>query len=280
MVFHSNLNFPALLLSLSSLMACGPKDAFDDAGDESGGASTTTGDEATTSGASDPTTPGTATAATGGTATTATGTATATTASTSATSGEEPSTTTGPGTTVGTSASDVTTDGTSETGDEPAPVIPCEGEGTPLELFPTTMAYLQSQVPPAPNPSGTSGTTDGGELDPGTLMVKLSNQTFTCADPEATLPCGKLWEVTIVIPPEFQSPGVFNLVGNDVRGVAIETGAGQGEDCSFGGGSFDATFQILAIDDKTVQGRLCNVAHSFFESDPDLEGTFTAARCQ
>ena len=74
--------------------------------------------------------------------------------------------------------------------------------------------------------------------------------------------------------------GEVVAIGRDVRGVAIETGAGQGEDCSFGGGSFDATFQILAIDDKTVQGRLCNVAHSFFESDPDLEGTFTAARCQ
>lgn len=276
MAFHPNFFSSALLLSLSSLPACGPKDALDDAGDESGGASTTTGDEVTT-GASDPTAPGTASAttATGGTATTAT----ATSASTSATSGDDTSTsTTSAGTTVATSSSEVTSDATSETGDPP-PVVPCEGEGAPLELFPTTMAYLQSQVPPAPNPSGTSGTTDGGELDPGTLLVKLSNQTFTCADPEAPLACGKRWEVTIVIPPEFQSPGVFNLAGADVRGVAIETGAGQGEDCSFGGGTFDATFQILAIDDKTVQGRLCNVSDNFFESDPNLEGTFAAARC-
>ena len=72
-------------------------------------------------------------------------------------------------------------------------------------------------------------------------------------------------------------PGTFN--GQDVRGIASETGAGAGEDCSFGGGSFDATFQILAIDDQTVEARLCNVNDLFFDTDPQLEGSFSADRC-
>lgn len=276
MAFLTRLTLPLLLLA-----ACGPKDALDDAGDETTGASTTGGDDATT-GASDPTNPGTASgtatagSASGGSASGGTTVGTSTSATTGA---DDTSTST---TTNGSTATATSTTGATdtETGDPP-PIVPCEGEGTPLEAFPTTMAYLQSQVPPPPNPSGTggSGTTDGGGLDPGTVLVKLSNQSFTCADPEAALTCGKQWEVTIVIPPEFQSPGVFNLLGPDVRGVAAETGAAQGADCSFGGGSFDATFQILAIDETGVQGRLCNVADSFFESDPQLEGTFSAPRC-
>lgn len=272
MAFLTRLTLPLLLLA-----ACGPKDALDDAGDETTG--TSTGGDDTTTGATDPTNPGTASGtATGGSASGGTTVGSSTSATTGA---DDTSTTTTTNSSTATATSTSTTGATdTETGDPP-PIVPCQGEGTPLEAFPTTMAYLQSQVPPPPNPSGTggSGTTDGGGLDPGTVLVKLSNQSFTCADPEAALTCGKHWEVTIVIPPEFQSPGVFNLLGPDVRGVAAETGAAQGADCSFGGGSFDATFQILAIDETGVQGRLCNVADSFFASDPQLEGTFSAPRC-
>ena len=83
-----------------------------------------------------------------------------------------------------------------------------------------------------------------------------------------------------MIPPEFQSPGIHNLLGQDVRGTAIETGVDEGmNSCGFGGGSFGATFEILAIDDQVVEGRLCNVDDFFSFSDPQLEGSFTATRC-
>jgi hypothetical protein len=280
MAFYFDNRLPALLL-VTAALACGPKSDgdTDDAGDETNGGTTTTG-EALTDSDSDPTAP-TATAGTAATATATGGTtastsATSTSTTTSAGSGED---TTATATTVGTSATSATDTG-DDTGIDPPPVIPCEGDAAPLVGITTTIGYLQSQVPPRPDTTGTGGSSSGGgELDPGTLFVKLSDQNFTCAEPNALLECGQHWSVTIVIPPEFQSPGVFNLLGQDVRGFASETGAGAGEDCSFGGGSFDATFQILAIDDQTVEGRLCNVNGLFFDTDPQLEGSFSAARC-
>lgn len=275
MRLNSRAHTSALILFTAAL-ACGPKsDGNEDGGDETGG-STSTG-EALTDGASDPTAPtASSTAGTGVTAGTAT---------TTSTSGEDP-TATASATTVSTITATATstsatsaTDSGNETGGDPPPVIPCEREGVPLAGITTQIGYLQSQVPPRPDPTGTGGSSGGGELDPGTLLVKLSDQAFTCADPSAPLGCGQHWSVTIVIPPEFQAPGVFNLLGPNVTAGAFETGVGGGGDCSFGGGSFDATFEILAIDDKTVQARLCNVNSPFFATNPQLEGSFEAARC-
>ncbi|HEY0137783.1 MAG TPA: hypothetical protein VGB85_27045, partial [Nannocystis sp.] len=188
--------------------------------------------------------------------------------------------------TVATSTTTVGTSDTNDTSDTdfPPPVDPpppCEGEAMQLAGITTKVGYLQSQVPPRQDPTGgTTSTTGGGDLDPGTLFVKLSDQAFSCADPNASLQCGEHWEVTIVIPPEFQSPGVHNLLGQNVRGIATETGVDEGMDsCAFGGGSFGATFEILAIDDKTVEGRLCNVESFFSFANPQLEGSFTATLC-
>jgi hypothetical protein len=270
MVFNPVDRSPLLFL-VTALLACGPKADNNDVGDETDSdAGTSTGEVLTDASASDPTAP------------TASGTATAGSATTStSTSGEDPTATsaTTVSTSTSTSATATSATDTTDTGVD-LPVIPCEGEGVPLVGLTTRIGYLQSQVPPSPDTTTTTGgSSGGGELDPGTLLLKLSDQAFTCADPDALLGCGAHWSVTIVIPPEFQSPGVFNLLGQDVRGVASESGAGGGQDCSFGIGSFDATFEILAIDDKTVQGRLCHVNSPFFETDPQLEGTFDALRC-
>jgi len=183
-------------------------------------------------------------------------------------------------TTVGTGQ---TSDTEGATGDipEPPPPVPCEGEAIPLAGIPTILAYTQSQVPPKPDTTGgDTGGSGGGELDPGTLFVTLSNRDLVCADPEALLQCGGEWEVTIVIPPEFQSPGIYNLLGQDVRGSAFETGSEGGQDCSFGGGSFDATFEIFSVDANTVEGRLCHVNDFFSLPVPSFEGSFSAPRCQ
>ena len=280
------------LLLLLTLPACELKDGGDDTGatgDEAGG--TTTGEVTTSGGDSDPTTPATDPSASGttatGTATAGTSTATAGTSSgdpTVSTTGDDTSGTTGTSgmTTVATSTSTSADTGDTDVPPDPVdPPVPCAGEATPLVGITTTIGYLQSQVPPRQDPTGGgTSTTGGGDLDPGTLFVKLSDQAFTCADPNALLECGSHWEVTIVIPPEFQSPGIHNLLGQDVRGTAIETGVDEGmNSCGFGGGSFGATFEILAIDDQVVEGRLCNVEDFFFFSDPQLEGSFTATRC-
>ncbi len=256
----------ALTLALAGGVACGPKLDNEEGGESSSGG-TTTG-EAPTSSASDPSSPGssdpTSPASGPGTAT-----------STTSTTGDDP----------GTAASTVTSATTvnTDTGEPPPvdPPVPCAGEAVPLTDV-ETLAYLKSQIPPDPNPSGTSGSSGssgGGEPDPATLYVRLSDQKATCTDPSATLACGPHWEVTIAIPPEFQAPGLFNLLGQDVQGSGSETGPDDGNNmCSFGGGSFPATFEILAIDDATVTGRLCDVK-SLFSVDVALEGSFVAPRC-
>jgi len=195
---------------------------------------------------------------------------------------------TDPGTsTVGTSTSTggVETD-TGNSGDTESasdtdvelPAIPCEGEAVPLADLPTLMAYTQAQVPPLPDPTGTGTGTGGGEPEPGTVYVKLSNQSFACEAPTATLQCGGNWQLTLVIPPEYQSPGIYNLLGPNVIGVGSETGD-EGNDCSFGGGSIGGTLEIFSVDDSTVEGRLCHVQHFFSNPAPALDGSFSAARC-
>ena len=236
------------------------------------GGTTTTG-EAVTSSDSDPTNPSTASSPSSG-SDTASGTATA--ASTTGVA-----TTDDPGTATATATStSATTVATSDTSEPPPvePPVPCEGQATPLTGV-ETLAYLKSQIPPDPNPNPTgTGSTGGSEPDPGTLYVRLSDQAPLCAEPNKSPGCGLHWEVTIAIPPEFQSPGLFNLLGQDVTGSASETGPDRGDECSFGGGSFPATFEIVAIDDNTITGRLCHV-ESFLSVDVDLEGSFVAQRC-
>ena len=274
MAFFLRRNPPALpLLALGLALACGPKLDNDDGGDDSSGAGTTTTGEAVTSSDSDPTNPSTASSPSSG-SDTASGTATA--ASTTGVA-----TTDDPGTATATATStSATTVATSDTSEPPPvePPVPCEGQATPLTGV-ETLAYLKSQIPPDPNPNPTgTGSTGGSEPDPGTLYVRLSDQAPLCAEPNKSLECGLHWEMTIAIPPEFQSPGLFNLLGQDVTGSASETGPERGDECSFGGGSFPATFEIVAIDDDTITGRLCHV-ESFLSVDVDLEGSFVAQRC-
>jgi len=264
MAFRADFYPPTLAyVAVTFALACGPKLDSDEGGDVSSGGSTTTGEPVTT-GASDPSSPGSSpspTQSSGGDP----GFTTASTAAstTGVVTGEDPTAT-------------VATGDTSE----PPPVeppMPCTGEAVALE-GPRT-AYRQAQLPPNPNP-GTGGSSGGGEPDPATLYVRLSDQEMSCGDPTAALQCGGHWEVTIAIPPEFQAPGLFNLLGPDVHGSASETGPdnGNNNECSFGGGSFPATLEIVTIDDLKIEGRLCHV-ESLLSVDVDLERSFTAFIC-
>jgi hypothetical protein len=284
MSWNLRLLTPILLLAV----ACTPKGDEEDDGSETAaedstvGASSTSG-EVVTTGDSDPTTPGTATNNTGIDSTTTT--SPGTTATATATGNDEAtSNTTVPGTSVDPSDTDdsetATDTATATTGPvEPPPA--CEGDAMDI-VANTIFAYTESQVPP-PDPTTNNTSTTGGEPNPpNTIYVKFSDQVYTCEDPNALLACGPHWEMTIVIKPEFQFPGVYDLLNTDqVFGFAMETGTPEGMgECSFGGGSFGATFELIKITDTTVEGRLCNVEGLFFETDPQLEGNFVAERCQ
>lgn len=266
---------PALTLALVAGLACGPKLDSDDGGDGSSAAGTTTTGEAVTSSDGDPTTPtgvSTATSPGSGGSDTASGSATAASTTGMATT-DDPGTATLTSTSTGTSAT-----ATSDTSEPPPaePPVPCEGEAKPL-VGVASIAYLKAQIPRDPNPSGT-GTSGGGESDPATLYVRLGDQKPLCEAPNKSIECGLHWDMTIVIPPEFQAPGLFNLLGQDVFATASESGPENGDECSFGVGSFPATLEILAVDDDAITGRLCHV-ESFLSVDVDLEGSFVAPRC-
>ncbi|WP_434418642.1 hypothetical protein [Nannocystis pusilla] len=276
-------------LSLVALLALACDSKPNDSDTANIDSSTGTGTEGTSDGTD-------GVSSTGGTsggdpATTTVGTATATvtseSGSTSAgsesasepgTSGYDPTSMTATATSSAsdvTSASNVTTDGP-----PPPEPTPCEGEA--IEIDAAALAYTDAQVPPDPDPTGESSGTSGGEpSDPNTLHIRLSNQVATCADPNAGIECGNNWQVSIRIPTAYQTPGLYHLLGPNVIGTAMETGFDENPDaCPFGGGSFGATFELISIDDKEVVGRLCHVDFPFFDTNPNLEGKFTAPRCQ
>jgi hypothetical protein len=204
--------------------------------------------------------------------TTGMSTATATATSTSTTTEMTSSTTSA--TSASTSA---TTDGPPP---DPIDPTPCEGEA---KVIPgDAIAYLEAQVPPPPPPdtTGGSGTTGGDPIDPGTLHVRLSSQSFTCEDPAAALKCGQNWAVSFALAPEFQIPGLYHLSGPSVFGVGTETGPDEGNgECSWGGGSFFATLEVISVDDENVIGRLCHIDAPIPSNAAELEGKFVAPRC-
>jgi len=144
------------------------------------------------------------------------------------------------------------------------------------------MAYNESQVPQEPDP--TLSGTGGDPNPPDTLYIKFSDVQFSCEAPNANLECGPHWELTLVILPEFQFPGLYNLGGgNGPFATVFETAMaeGMGNDCAGGGGGgFDGTFELINITDTTVEGRLCGLDAFFSFNDPNLDGSFVAERCK
>ena len=178
---------------------------------------------------------------------------------------------------TGSSGSDTDTDTDTDTTGDPGAC----GDSKPIADLVTSMAYLESQVPPDMTSGGSSGSSGGDDLDPNTLFIHLSDQDFTCKDPSAILQCGPHWGVTIVLPPEHQSPGVYAFGPGEIIGFFTETAMDEGGDqCAFGGGTWSGTLEIVAIDDTLVEGRFCNVDELWAWNNPELNGTFYAERCQ
>ncbi len=60
----------------------------------------------------------------------------------------------------------------------------------------------------------------------------------------------------------------------------VETGLDDGEgSCPFGAGGWEATLELISIDDGVVEGRLCDVDIPWMTVTPKLDGLFTADLC-
>jgi len=58
------------------------------------------------------------------------------------------------------------------------------------------------------------------------------------------------------------------------RRTEIWRWAAADQDCS------GRTFEIVSVDDNTVEGRLCHVNNFFSSAVPSLAGSFIAPRCK
>lgn len=118
---------------------------------------------------------------------------------------------------------------------------------------------------------------ESGDLDaldaPDTLEIQSGNFPQSCADPYGGLPTCGGWSVGFRLPLAEQFVGATGAL-SDHRGGVVETSPGSG-DCGFGGGSLIGNFEITAIDDTSVAGRLTDL--ELFSAGTEIE--FVAPRC-
>lgn len=180
-------------------------------------------------------------------------------------------TTIGPGSESSDTIGVVTSSSSSETGDEPPPAVRHDYAirfGDLPELDSTGNTGMGS--------GGDEGTTTGGDpFGPDALLVTATLGLDTCEDPYGELPCGERWSVSFNLPPDLQVVGATGRL-EDINGFLAETGAllPEGE-CSGGGGTLVGTFEITAIDDTHVAGRLGELELAPFGTELD----FDAPRC-
>lgn len=132
------------------------------------------------------------------------------------------------------------------------------------------------------DPSGSTSSGGGGDLDPNDLFLHLADVGVSCGSPTAELPCGGHFEMTLVLPPDLQQVGVYDL--EDPKLIAYssmsETGephAGDPKDCPWGGGSLGAgSLEIIAIDATEVHFKV-TLQGGLWTEDPS--GEYVAPRC-
>lgn len=102
--------------------------------------------------------------------------------------------------------------------------------------------------------SGGMGDTGGSGLAPDTLVVQISNGPDDCDDPHATVECADVWTVTLMIPPELQAPGTYDLL--DLRATALDWEPHGDTSCSFGGGTLEGTAELFEVSPQVVSGHV------------------------
>jgi len=117
--------------------------------------------------------------------------------------------------------------------------------------------------------TSTSGTDSGDGPEVGTLDITATTGTASCEDPFGINPCPATWTYSFFLPPELQFVGAAGLI-EDVGGSFTEVGEEPSE-CSFGGGSLGGRFEITAIDETHVAGRMFELEPTMWETEVDFD---------
>lgn len=140
----------------------------------------------------------------------------------------------------------------------------------------TTSATSGFETGPSSTGADTGGTggETGYEPTPDTLVVQLSTGPDDCADPHASLECGGYWTITLLVPPELQVPGTYDLM-SELSGLVTISGEEDGPTCSFGAGTLEGTADLVEVSPQQVIGHLSPTDTFGLGTDFD----FVAPRC-
>ncbi len=120
-----------------------------------------------------------------------------------------------------------------------------------------------------------TGDPSGGDSDPDALVIFATTGFGTCDEPYGQLPCPAAWTVGFTLPPALQFEGATGLLDFEVNAGFSETFGDDPLDCGFGGGSLNGRFEITAIDDIHVAGRMFDL--DLTSAGPEV--VFDAIRC-
>ncbi|HVY46609.1 MAG TPA: hypothetical protein VHB21_12060 [Minicystis sp.] len=141
-------------------------------------------------------------------------------------------------------------------------------------------AYEQSQD--EGSGSSVSTGTGGGGPDPSTIVLNVTNASYTCEAPALSWDCsqGTAWEVSVELAPSQLAPGTFDLSDPSLNAFFSVSGSNGGGDCWGGGGSFlEGELVIDQVDDTAVHFHLVGTNGNDSLDGLDSDGAYVAARC-
>lgn len=172
-------------------------------------------------------------------------------------------------------------DGSTATASPPPSMTSDTGIAEPPEPHAWAMRYDQwsttseTSGSDSGNSGGTGFDTDASPTPtPDTLVVQLSTGPDDCTDPHAALECGNYWTITVLVPPERQLPGTYDLA-TELSGFATISGDENGPTCSFGAGTLEGTADLTEVSPQQVVGHLSPTDTFGLGTDFD----FVAPRC-
>lgn len=179
-------------------------------------------------------------------------------------------------------------DGVSDPGPPAGGAAPVEAPDAPVPDRRYAVAMTRAQIDALraslPTDTGSVSSTGGGlpDLNADDLFLRVSDTSNTCSDPNVELACGGHWSLTIVLPPEYQAVGVYDLANGPISYYSSMTETGEPnsadpDDCGWGGGSIgEGIVQIFRIDADEIEF-VVDLQSSIWNTDPS--GGYTAERC-